>query len=104
MSNKLYDPLKTPFQNISWLSRNIQTRQLPVGVGHCPWAGYTDRNACNMDEEVHLASWLSSNTQTRQLPMGAGHCPWAGCTDRRNACNMTLFYKKLLIKPWDLPL
>ena len=23
--------------------RNISTRQLPMGAGHCPWGGYPDR-------------------------------------------------------------
>ncbi len=23
---------------------NIITRHLPMGAGHCPWGGYTDRN------------------------------------------------------------
>ncbi len=32
------------------------TRQLPMGAGHCPWGGYTDRIVCNIHGEVHLAS------------------------------------------------
>ncbi len=32
------------------------TRQLPIGAGHCPWGGHTDRNTCNIHWEVHLAS------------------------------------------------
>ncbi len=24
------------------------TRQLPMGAGHCPWGGYTDRIVCNI--------------------------------------------------------
>ncbi len=27
----------------------LMTRQLPMGAGHCPWGGYTDRIVCNMD-------------------------------------------------------
>ena len=23
-----------------------------MGAGHCPWGGYSDRNVCNIDEEV----------------------------------------------------
>ena len=32
------------------------TRHLPMGAGHCPWGGYTDRNVCNIHEDVRLAS------------------------------------------------
>ncbi len=35
---------------------NMITRQLPMGAGHCPWGGYTDRIVCNIHGEEHLAS------------------------------------------------
>ncbi len=30
------------------LSKQYETRQLPMGAGHCQWGGYTDGNVCNM--------------------------------------------------------
>ena len=27
---------------------NDNTRQLPMGAGHCQWGGFTDRNVCNI--------------------------------------------------------
>ncbi len=32
------------------------TRQLPMGAGHCQWGGLTDRNICNIYGGAHLAS------------------------------------------------
>ena len=32
------------------------TRQLPMGAGHCPWGGYTDRIVCNIHGEGRLES------------------------------------------------
>ncbi len=42
--------------NIFPSTSNKDTRQLPMGAGHCQWGGYTDRNVCNIHGEVHLAS------------------------------------------------
>ncbi len=100
--------LKIPPWPPQWL-----TCQLPMGVGHCPWGGYTDQNVCDMHVDVNLASasacdfsqiWRKSDQRfyffkamkdgkflrkyyTRQLAIGAGHCPWGGCTDQI-VCNI----------------
>ncbi len=42
---------------VQFRGRNhVITRQLPMGAGHCPWGGYTDRIVCNIHGEEHLAS------------------------------------------------
>ncbi len=36
------------FPSIRFMKSN--TRQLPMGAGHCPWGGYTDQIVCNIHE------------------------------------------------------
>ncbi len=33
---------------------NNNTRQLPMGAGHCQWGGFTDQNVCNIQREQVL--------------------------------------------------
>ncbi len=36
-----------------WIFPVWDTRQLPMGAGHCPWGGHTDWNVSNIHGEVH---------------------------------------------------
>ncbi len=37
-------------------SCQYNTRQLPMGAGHCQWGGVTDLNVCNMSHNADIIS------------------------------------------------
>ena len=44
-----------------------QTRQLPMGAGHCPWGRYTDRIVCN----IHRDNFYSPLPKTEKTELSS---------------------------------